>query len=106
MVARIQVPGKVKRGDAIEIRVAIQQPMETGYRMVEGGRAITRNVIRDVVCRYKGSEVFRADLSSGISANPLLQFFIVARDTGEIEIEWVDDKGERGSERQLLVVAS
>lgn len=105
MAARIQLPRNAKRGEPVEIRVVIQHPMETGYRVDDMGRPIPRNTIRSFTCRYKGDEVFRADLSSGIAANPLLQFYVVASDSGEIVIEWVDDKGERGSEKQLLVVS-
>ena len=40
MVARVQVPGEVKRGDLIPVRVAIQHPMETGFRVDAGKRAL------------------------------------------------------------------
>ena len=32
MLARIQVPSEVKRGELITVRLAIQHPMETGFR--------------------------------------------------------------------------
>ena len=48
--------------------------------------------------------MFRADLSSGISANPYVQFYTVAEASGDLEFTWIDDEGERGSERQAIVV--
>ena len=37
MVARVQVPAEVKRGETIEIRIAIQHPMlPGGSEMVKG----------------------------------------------------------------------
>jgi sulfur-oxidizing protein SoxZ len=48
--------------------------------------------------------VFRADLSSGIAANPYLQFCTVAEASGDLEFTWVDDEGVRGSERRSIVV--
>ena len=66
MAARISVPQNARRGDQIEIRIAIQHPMETGYRVEDNGTAITKNVINKLVCRYNGAEVFRAEMGSGI----------------------------------------
>ena len=88
------------------VRVAVQHPMETGFRYDNMGRPITKNVINLLVCRYNGAEVFRAELGSGIAANPYLQFHLRAEASGELVFDWVDDAGERGSERvQVTVVA-
>ena len=105
MAARIAVPQNARRGDQIEIRIAIQHPMETGYRVEDNGTAITKNVINKLVCRYNGAEVFRAEMGSGISANPYLSFFIVAAVSGELRFDWVDDAGVAGSERSAIIVA-
>ena len=107
MTARIQiVPAQAKRGDIVEVRVLIQHNMETGYRRDEEGHEIKRNCINLFRCLYDGEEVFRADLSSGISANPLLQFYTVAETSGEIEIWWIDDESKEGSERTSITVAA
>src|SRR5215813_14905570 len=104
MVARVQVPAEVKRGEAIEIRVAIQHPMETGFRFDLMGRAVPKNVINSFVARYNGQEIFRAELGSGVAANPFLQFYTRAEASGEIEFSWVDDAGVSGSERAGISV--
>ena len=104
MVARVQLPQKAKRGEVIEIRIAIQHAMETGFRFDLSGRAVPKNVINNLVCRYNGAEIFRAELGSGIAANPYLQFFTVARVSGEIEFSWIDDAGVRGAERASITV--
>ena len=72
--ARIQVPPQVRRGEAFEVKVLIRHAMETGYRLTDEGKPIARNVIRLLTCRYNGVEVFRAEPSSGIAANPLFIF--------------------------------
>ena len=104
MVARVQVPQEAKRGEAIEIRIAIQHPMETGFRFDLMGRAIPKNVINLLVARYNGAEIFRAELGSGVAANPSLQFYTVAEASGEIEFSWVDDAGVSGAERASISV--
>jgi len=104
MAARIQIPSQAKQGEVVEVRVLIQHPMETGYRHDDVGHLIKRNVIKVLSCRYNGVEVFRADLSSGIAANPYVQFYTVADKSGELEFYWIDDEGKQGSERQSIRV--
>ena len=103
-LARVQLPASAKRGEVIEVRIAIQHRMETGFRFDDLGRAIPKNVINTIVARYNGAEVFRAELGSGIAANPYLQFYAIAEASGEFEFSWVDDAGERGSERAPITV--
>jgi sulfur-oxidizing protein SoxZ len=106
MVARVQVPASVKRGAIFEVRISIQHPMETGYRFDDGGRPIPKNVINSLVARYNGVEIFRAELGSGVAANPYVQFYAIAVASGEIEFAWVDDAGQRGSERVTITVSA
>ena len=106
MVARVQVPAQAKAGEVIAIRIAIQHPMETGFRYDVMGRPIAKNVINSLVVRYDGAEIFRAELGSGIAANPVLQFHTVARASGEIEFAWVDDAGMHGAERASITVVA
>jgi sulfur-oxidizing protein SoxZ len=103
--ARVQVPQAVRRGEAIEVRISIRHPMETGFRVNDVGKTIARNTIREFVCRYNGVDVFRASLGSGIAANPYLRFFVAAVDSGELTFEWIDDAGERGDARATVTVA-
>ena len=103
-LARIQVPKEARRGEVMTVRVAVQHPMETGFRYDVLGNAIPKNVINTLTCRYNGIEVFRAELGSGIAANPYLQFHLRAEASGELVFDWVDDAGERGSERARVTV--
>ena len=104
MVARIQLPREAKRGEVIELRIAIQHAMETGFRYDHAGRPIPKNVVNTLVARYNGAEIFRAEMGSGVAANPYVRFFTVAEASGEIEFSWVDDTGQRGSEHAAIAV--
>jgi sulfur-oxidizing protein SoxZ len=104
MVARVQVPREAKRGEIVEIRIAIRHDMETGFRLDHFGKAIPKNVVNEVVCSYEGVEVFRAELGSGVAANPYLAFHTVAEASGELVFDWVDDAGVRGTERARITV--
>ena len=104
MLARIRLPRDAKRGEVIFVRLLIQHPMETGYRVSADGAKVPKNVIRSLVCRYNGAEVFRAEMSPGIAANPYLEFPLVASESGQLEFEWLDDAGERGSATEPISV--
>jgi sulfur-oxidizing protein SoxZ len=104
-LSRIQLPPQARRGEAVEVRILIQHPMETGFRRDLGGKRVARNVLHSLACRYNGVEVFRATLSSGIAANPVLRFFFRAEKSGELEFWWLDDdEVEGGAKARLTVV--
>ena len=105
IAGRLRVPPSVKRGEAFEVRVLMQHPMETGFRRELDGRAVPVNIIDRVACRYGGVEVFRAELGTGMSANPYLAFFVRAVASGELVVEWSDDRGEKGSATAAVNVA-
>lgn len=104
MVARVELPKTAKRGEVIRVRIAIQHVMETGFRFDVNGRAIPKNVINTLTVRYNDAEIFRAEMGSGVAANPLLQFYAVAEASGDFVFEWIDDAGQRGTERATLMV--
>jgi sulfur-oxidizing protein SoxZ len=103
--SRIQLPPQARRGEAVEVRILIQHPMETGFRRDAAGQRVPRNALHSFACRYNGIEVFRATLSTGLAANPVLRFFLRAEKSGELEFWWLDDEDvEGGATARLLVV--
>jgi len=104
MVARIDLPKEVRRGDLVEVRITIQHPMETGFRLDAYGNRVPRNAIHSLACRYNGVEVFRATLGTGIAANPYLRFFTRAVDSGELEFWWLDDDEVEATARAAITV--
>ena len=105
MLGRVQVPAQVKKGEPFEIRVLVQHPMETGHRRDLNGQAIPVHIVDKLVCRIQGREVFRAELGTGIAANPYLAFYATGEQSGPVEVEWSDDRGEKGRATALLNVA-
>ena len=105
MLGRVQVPSTVRKGEPFEVRVLVQHPMETGFRRDMEGRTIPLNVVDKLSASYGGREVFSAELGSGMSANPYLVFYAVAGASGELVVEWSDDRGERGRATAQVSVA-
>jgi sulfur-oxidizing protein SoxZ len=91
--ALINVPPKAKRGDVIEIKTLMSHIMETGYRHTASGEVVPRDIITSFICRFNGSEIFRADLFPAVAANPFITFFATATESGKFEFEWIGDQG-------------
>ena len=102
--ALINVPAKVKRGDVIEIKTLISHPMESGYRVGTDGTAIPRDIITLFTCTYNDEEIFRAELSPAIAANPFLTFFTTARDSGTFAFRWTGDNGFAATQTASMTV--
>jgi sulfur-oxidizing protein SoxZ len=102
--ALINVPAKARRGEIIEIKTLIAHPMETGFRVGLNGALIPRDIITTFRATYNGEEIFRADFSPAIAANPFLTFFTVATETGTIAFQWEGDDGFAATESAPITV--
>lgn len=102
LAARLLLPARVAPGDVVVVRLLIQHPMETGLRHDVDGKRIARHVLTSVRCEFDGREVFRAEISSGLSANPLLEFPVRVTRAGEWRVSWEDDRGARFELRQTM----
>jgi Sulphur oxidation protein SoxZ len=98
MTARVIAPAKVAKGEVFEVRILVGHVMENGFRRTDDGFRIPAKLVRTVFCRLVDAEgereVFRADLSSGIAANPLLQFRLRLQQSGELRFNWADSDGD------------
>ena len=101
---RVKLPESARVGEVIEIKTLISHVMETGQRRDPDGKTIPRNIINTFTAAFAGTEVFKAELHPGISANPYLSFFMKVPGPGEFEFAWVDDEGKRIAEKLKLNV--
>ena len=102
--ALINVPPKARRGDIIEIKTLISHPMESGYRPGASGALIPRNIIKLFTCTYNDEEIFRAELSPAIAANPFLSFCTIATESGTLAFRWTGDNGFAATETAVITV--
>ena len=89
----INVPKRVKRGEAFDVKLLISHPMESGQRRDAMGEAIPRDIINSFVCTYNGEDVLRAEMFPAIAANPFLSFAVVVDKSGTLAITFADDHG-------------
>ena len=100
----INVPARAKRGEVIELKTLISHPMETGYRVGTNGALIPRDIITLFTCTYNGQEIFRAELSPAIAANPFIAFFTTATESGTLAFHWSGDNGFSTTETAAITV--
>ena len=99
-----QRAGKGKRGDIIEIKVLISYPMESGYRAGPDGGRIPPDIVREFPCSYKGEEIFCAELSPAIAANPFLSFYTSATESSTLTFRWTGNNGFAATETATITV--
>ena len=100
----INVPKRVKRGEAFDVKLLISHPMESGQRRDAMGEAIPRDIINSFVCTYNDDEVLRADLFPAIAANPFLSFAVTAEQSGTLAMTFIDDHGVVQTETASVTV--
>jgi len=87
------MPKTARAGEIIFIKTKLKHPMETGWRENLNGEKVPRNRINKFVCSFNGLEVFRADLHSGVSADPYLMFPVLVTESGLFRFIWFEDGG-------------
>ena len=90
---RVLVPSVAAKGEVIQVKTIISHQMETGLRHDNQGQVIPRKIINRFVCRYGGEVVFSVDLHEAISANPFIEFYLRATQSGPLEFIWEEDGG-------------
>ena len=102
---RLKYKKIVKVGENVKIKTLAEHEMETGVRRDNiTGVIYPRLIIQSVIAKYNGKIVFKANWFSGVSANPYLAFYITAKESGLIEIEWKDDHATTSYKRGYLKV--
>jgi sulfur-oxidizing protein SoxZ len=90
---RVQVPSAAAKGEVFQIRTLISHQMETGLRRDDQGDVIPRKIINRFVCRYNDVIVFGIDLHEAVAANPYVEFYLRATESGRLEFTWEEDGG-------------
>jgi sulfur-oxidizing protein SoxZ len=90
---RVQVPSAAAKGEVFLVRTLISHQMETGLRHDDRGNVIPRKIINKFVCRYNDTVVISVDLHEAVAANPYLEFYLRATESGQLEFAWEEDGG-------------
>ena len=102
---RVMIPDSAAKDEILQIKTVISHQMETGLRTDSQGEVIPRKIINRFQCIYNGVAVFSADLHEAVSANPYIEFFLRATESGLLEFVWEEDGGAVYRLEQHLAVA-
>ena len=91
---RLSIPDSVTKGKIIELKAMIRHDMESGYRINVDGSHIPRLILKHFECRLDDDVVFSADFHPGVSANPLIKFFMRADRSGTLTFTWTEQAGQ------------
>ena len=90
---RVQAPSIATKGEVFQVKALISHQMETGLRHDSEGKIIPRKIINKFVCRYNNVVVFSVDLHEAVAANPYIEFYLRATESGPLEFVWQEDGG-------------
>ena len=92
------------KGDATEILVLAQHPMETGQRTDKKTKQkIPAHFIQTMNFSINGKSVADVSMGSGVSKNPLVGIRVKGAKSGDkIKVSWKDNKGETGGAESAI----
>jgi len=76
------VPSVAAKGETFQVKALISHQMETGLRRDPKGDVIPRTIINKFACRYNDIVVFGVDLHEAMAANPYIEFYLRATESG------------------------
>ena len=105
---RLTVTGTVAAGNTLQAVLLIGHPMESGFRTMESGQRVPKNVIDSVQVFLGSHKLFEMQTGIGISSNPYMAFPVQLPlpwpSAGlPLRVTWQDDKSQRGALERVLV---
>lgn len=103
---RLALPDEARAGSVVSLRLLLQHPMETGYRIKEDGARVPRHILTALRIIYGGRVIAALTLRPAIAANPYFALSFIADQTGPVTLEVEDDTGAKLKETRMLTVVS
>ncbi len=89
---------------AVEVKLQVKHPMESGLRRDEQGTKIPPHFIETLVVKCKGRVVFNARLGMAVSENPYLAFTFHGAEKGDpLTVTWVDNLGDTRTDEGVVI---
>jgi sulfur-oxidizing protein SoxZ len=98
---RLTIKGDITPGATLQATLAIGHPMESGFRTLESGQRVPKNVIERIAVSLGSERLFDMETSIGISAHPYMVFPVALPNAIpsaglKLAVVWMDDQGQRG----------
>jgi sulfur-oxidizing protein SoxZ len=90
-------------GDAVDVKVLMGHPMETGLRKDGNGTPVPAHYIKTVKATCNDKVVLTADWGPAVSKNPFLEFRFKGGKSGDkLVISWTDTAGESRTDEAVI----
>ena len=105
--ARVWVSNeKPKAGDILRVRAQMEHVMETGLRNDPAtSQPRPRHIVQHFEAKMAGKLIFEWDLGTSISQNPYIEFTFKARQSGDLDLLWKDDKGQTLIAKKTITIS-
>jgi sulfur-oxidizing protein SoxZ len=92
------------QGDAADVRVLVNHPMETGQRKdAKTGELVPAHFIQSLVAKVGDKTVVDAQIGGSVSRNPVFGFKVKGAKAGDkVVITWKDNKGETRTDETTI----
>ena len=94
-----------KKGEVLRVRAQIEHIMESGLRHDAEGRIRPRNIVTRFEARLGQALLMRWEPGISVSQNPYIEFTFVARESGELQMQWQDDAGQTVSASKSITIS-
>lgn len=94
-----------QKGDVLRVRAQMEHPMESGLRRDANGKVRPRNIVTRFEARLGSALLFVWSPGIAVAQNPYIEFTFLARDSGELTMQWKDDTGQSLSTQKTITVA-
>jgi sulfur-oxidizing protein SoxZ len=90
-------------GDAVDVKVLVGHPMETGLRKDASGALVPARYIKTVKVSCNDKDVMTADWGPAVSKNPFLEFRFKGGKPGDkVVITWIDTSGDSRTDEGII----
>jgi sulfur-oxidizing protein SoxZ len=94
----------VSKGDVVEVQALVSHLMETGERKDGSGVLVPRRILKKFSCDADGQEIFAANLTPAIAANPYIRFKFKPQRSVRLLLTWIDDNETKIVAEEKIIV--
>lgn len=96
-----------KAGELLRVRAQMEHIMESGLRLDAEGKPRPRNIMNKFEARFGPDRtlLFAWAPNISIARNPYIEFTFIARQSGELHLQWTDDQGRTLQATRPITVA-
>ncbi len=103
---RLRLPESIKAGDVVQVRAKLDHNSYTGL-VLKGGsyvREAPEFYVKQVLVLFDDQRISEFQLTSAVSANPLIRFSLRVRHGGTLRVVFVNSEGQRWETAQRVRV--